>query len=299
MDIFLQRLFDGLSIGAIYALLALGLVVVFRGTGHLNFAQGEMATLSAFVVWVLQDRGVPLALAALLGVAFGFAIGAVTEIAMVRPLAKRSHGAVFVASIALFLGINSLTNGLWGDFPDEVIGSLFPAEPTDFSRIFGAVWRHEYIGVLLVTLLLMGLLFTLFQKTRFGLAMRGVANNPESARLVGVRTGTVLAVSWGIAGALGAIAGTLFAGVQGQVRPSLMISVFVYAVAAATLGGLDSPGGAVIAGLLIGVGENLSAGYLETWVGQEMKLAVALLAIFVVLIFRPSGMFGSARIERV
>jgi branched-chain amino acid transport system permease protein len=145
----------------------------------------------------------------------------------------------------------------------------------------------------------MGLLFTLFQKTRFGLAMRGVANNPESARLVGVRTGTVLAVSWGIAGALGAIAGTLFAGVQGQVRPSLMISVFVYAVAAATLGGLDSPGGAVIAGLLIGVGENLSAGYLETWVGQEMKLAVALLAIFVVLIFRPSGMFGSARIERV
>lgn len=299
MERLFEAIFLGLSSGAIYALVALGLVVIFRGTGHLNFAQGEMGTLSAYVVWMLNDAGVNLVLATLLGMLFGFVFGAATEVTIVRPLAKRSVLAVFVASIALFLGINAYTTGIWGAPPDEALDSLFPNDPDDFARIFGAVWRYQAIGALVVTLVMAGLLFLLLQRTRFGLAMRGVASNPASARLVGVPTGRILSGSWAIAGALGALAATLHAGNQGQVTPILMVTVFVYATAAATLGGLDSTGGAVIGGLLIGVVENLAAEYFEDWVGQEMKLAVALLCILVVLLVRPSGLFGTAKVERV
>ena len=155
-----------------------------------------------------------------------------------------------------------------------------------------------------MTLVVTAILFLLFAKTRFGLAMRGVASNGESARLVGIPTGRILAGSWGIAGALGALAGVMVAGDQGQVTPTLMFSIFVYASAAATLGGLDSPGGAVIAGLMIGVIENMAVEYSpeyadRPWIGQDMKLVVALLLIFVVLLFKPSGLFGTAKVERV
>lgn len=306
MDRFFDALFLGLSSGAIYALVALGLVVVFRGTGDLNFAQGEMATLSAFITAIVAGSTIPLLhwviplwIATLVGMAFGFALGVSTEVIIVRPLKRRSPLAVFVALIALFLGINALTTGLWGAPPPETIGSLFPNAPTDFVRLFGTVWRYRDIGNLVLTLIASGLLFLLFQKTRFGLAMRAVASNPESGRLVGIPTGVVLAASWGIAGALGALAGTLFAAGQGQVTPILMFYVFVVASAAATLGGLDSPLGAVVAGLLIGIIENMAATFAPGWVGQEMKLAVALVCIFVVLLVRPSGLFGSTKVERV
>lgn len=299
MDRFLDAVFLGLSAGAIYALVALSLVVVFRGTGHLNFAQGEMATLSAFITWVFYDAGLHLIIATLLGMLFGAILGGATEVLVVRPLDKKSPLAVFVALIALFLGINALTTGIWGAPPDEQIDSLFPNDPEDFWRILDAIWRDRDIGALVVTLVITALLFLLFQKTRFGLAMRGVASNAESARLVGVPTNRVLIGSWAIAGAIGALAGVIVAGNQGQVTPIIMVSIFVYATAAATLGGLDSPGGAVIAALLIGVVENLAAEFAEEWVGQEMKLAVALLAIFVVLLIKPSGLFGTAKVERV
>lgn len=299
MERLLQYLFDGLSSGAIYALLALGLVVVYRGTGHLNFAQGEMATFCTFIVWELQDRGLPLIIAILLGMVFGFAFGAVTEVGLIRPVAKRSAGAVFVVSIAMFLGLNSLASTIWGTPPEEAMPNLFPSDADDFTRVFGAVWRTKSIGVLVVALVLTALLFALFQKTRFGLAMRAVASNPESARLVGVPTGRVLMASWGIAAAMGALSGTLVAGNNLSVTPNLMFTVFIYASAAATLGGFDSPGGAVIAGLSIGVIENLAAGYQPEWIGQGMRLSLALVIIFVVLLFKPSGLFGSARIERV
>jgi branched-chain amino acid transport system permease protein len=299
MDRFFEAVFLGLSAGATYALVALALVVVYRGSGHLNFAQGEMGTLSAFMVWWFHDLGVPLLLAVLLGMVFGFVVGGVTEVAIVRPLARRSLLAVFVATITLFLGINAYTSGVWGAPPDELMDSLFPNDPDDFVRVFGTIWRYKDIGTLAVTLVITGVLFVLFQRTRFGLAMRGVASNADSARLVGIPTGRVLAGSWAIAGALGALAAVLVAGNQGQVTPTLMVTVLTYATAAAVLGGLDSPGGAVIAGLLIGIGENLAAEFAPGWIGQDMKLSVALLAIFVVLLFKPSGLFGTAKVERV
>ncbi len=299
MERLLQYVFDGLSSGAIYALLALGLVVVYRGTGNLNFAQGEMAMFSTFLVWEMQDRGIPLVLATALGMVLSFVLGAGIEVSLIRPVGKKSPVAVFVVSIALFLGLNSLASSIWGALPPEGMPNLFPAEPDDFVRVFGAVWRYKSIGILVVALAITGLLFFLFQKTKFGLAMRAVASNPDSSRLVGIRTGSVLMASWGIAAAMGALSGTLVAGNNGEVNANLMFTIFIYASAAATLGGFDSPGGAVISGLSIGVIENLAAGYQPEWIGQELRLAVALLIIFIVLLFKPSGLFGSARVERV
>lgn len=309
MERFFEALFIGLSSGAIYALVALGIVVVFRGSGHLNFAQGEMATLSAYVAsvaaaWTLPivHWDVPMWAATIIAMVFGFLVSAITEIFVVRPLGKRSPLAVFVALIAVFLGINAFDAGLWGAPPSEVVTSLFPNAPTDFVEVFGTVWRYKDIGTLAVTVVITILLFLLFAKTKIGLAMRAVASNTDSGKLVGIPTGLVLAGSWGLAGALAAVAGTMFAGAQGnpgQVTPILMFTVFVYASAAATLGGLDSPIGAVVAGLSIGVVENQAAEWAPGWIGQEMKLSVALLCIFVVLLVRPSGLFGTVKVERV
>ncbi|MEY3092084.1 MAG: hypothetical protein RL413_75 [Actinomycetota bacterium] len=299
MERLLQYVFDGLSLGSIYALLALGLVVVFRGTGHLNFAQGEMAMICTFFTWQFHAWGLPLVVSVLLGMVTGFVLGAGVEVSLIRRVAKKSEAGVFVVSIAMFLGFNSLAGMIWGNLPPEEMPSLFPDEPDDFVKIFGAVWRYEYIGIMIVALLLMGLLFVLFAKTKFGLAMRAVASNPESARLVGIPTGVVLAASWGIAAAMGALSGAMVGGLAGELTSLLMFTPFIYASASATLGGFDSPGGAVIAGLAIGVGEQLAAGYAPGWIGQELRLGVALVTIFVVLLFKPSGLFGSTKVERV
>jgi branched-chain amino acid transport system permease protein len=296
---FLQYLFDGLSSGAIYALLALGLVVIFRGTGQLNFAQGEMGMFSTFVVWQLHDWGIPFVLSCLLGVVFGFLLGATVEMTLIRPVSKRSPGGVFVVTIALFLGFNSLAANIWVTAEQKAFPNLFPHDDDDFQRIFGAVWTDKSIGVLVVVLVLTALLFALFKYTKLGLAMRAVASNGESARLVGIRNGRVLATSWGLAIALAAIGGILVAGNAGNVNTSMMFSVFIFASAAATLGGLDSLGGAVIGGLSLGIAKSMLAGYQPEWIGDAMSLGVALILIFIVMLFKPTGLFGTAKVERV
>jgi branched-chain amino acid transport system permease protein len=296
---FLQYLFDGLSVGAIYALIALGLVIVYRGSGHLNFAQGEMAMISAFLAWWFTDIGVPI-WAAVVGAAIVAAIGAAaTERFIIRPIGHRSQFAVAVAAIALLLGLNALAPFAWKVTVPEQFGTLFPDKSDDFVRVGDATWRYENILVLVTTLIVAGLLFVLFQRTKLGLAMRSVASNPESAPLVGIQTGQVLMVSWGLAAAVGAVGGALVASLRGNVDSTMMFTIFFSATAAAMLGGFDSLFGAVVAGLLLGVTENMVAGYEPDVIGQELRGSVSLVIILIVLLFRPSGLFGSKRIERV
>ncbi|MEY4230637.1 MAG: hypothetical protein RLZZ362_1486 [Actinomycetota bacterium] len=308
MDLFLQRVVDGLSQGSVYALIALGLVIIYRGTGHLNFAQGEMALFATYCVYQLGEWGLSIYISVWIGMAIGFAVGAATEVALIRPVAKKSPFAVFIVTIGLFQFLNWLDGAIWGDqlLPNSGVGSkqsqfpsLFPDADTDFVTIFGANIRIQSIGVFLLVLVVTGLLFLLFNKTRFGLAMRAVASSPDSSRLVGIKTNRVLMMSWGLAAAIGALGGIVFAGLNNSVSLGLMFTVFIYGSAAATLGGFDSPGGAVIAGLTIGVIENLVAGYAQEWVGQSMKLGVAFLVILVVLMVKPSGLFGTQKVERV
>jgi branched-chain amino acid transport system permease protein len=296
---FLQYFFDGLSQGSIYALLALGLVIIYRGSGHLNFAQGEMAMISAFVAWWYADLGMSPWLAVIVSAASAFVAAAVIERFIIRPIGHRSPFAVVVASIGLFLGINALAPFAWKVTIPEAFEPLFPNEADDFTRIAGAEWREQNIGVLVVLIVTVALLFFLFQRTRFGLAMRAVASNPESAPLVGIRTGQVLMVSWGLAAAAGAIGGAMVASLRGNVDSSMMFTIFFAATAAATLGGYDSLLGAVFGGIVLGVFENMVAGYQPDLVGQELKGVVSLLVILVVLLIKPSGLFGTQRVERV
>jgi branched-chain amino acid transport system permease protein len=308
LEDFLQYLFNGLSRGSIYALLALGLVIIFRGTGHLNFAQGEMAMASAFIAWYLgpepagaPDYGpeLPFWLAVLVSAVIAFIGAAAIERVIIRPIGHRSTFAVGVAAIGLFLGINSLAPFVSKYQNPEQVPSLFPDDPDDFVRIGGAEWRIHAIGVLLVALAIAGLLVLLFQRTKLGLAMRAVASNPETAPLVGIRTGVVLMTSWGLAALVGAIGGGLVASQNDVVEPTMMFTVFFSAAAAAMLGGFDSLFGAVVAGLLLGVIETMSAGYAPGLIGQELQSTISLLIILVVLLVKPSGLFGSARVERV
>ena len=308
MELFLQRLVDGLSQGAVYSLIALGLVIIYRGTGHLNFAQGEMALFSTYVVYQLGEWGIPVWIALLGGMLVGFFIGALAEVTLIRPIGKKSPFAVFIVTLGLFTFLNWLDGAIWGNqqLPNSGVGSkqaqfpsLFPSEPEDKWEIFGATIRWERLGIFALVLAISGLLFLLFDKTKFGLAMRAVASNTESSKLTGIRTSLVLMVSWGLAAAIGAIGGVVMGGLNGTVNLGLMFGIFIYGSAAATLGGFDSPVGAVVAGLMIGVIESMASGYAQEWIGQEMKLAVALLVILVVLLFKPSGLFGTQKVERV
>jgi branched-chain amino acid transport system permease protein len=296
---FLQYLFNGLSVGSVYALIALGLVIVYRGSGHLNFAQGEMAMFSAFLAWWYTDLGIPIWAAVIVAAVTAAIAAGLVERFIIRPIGHRSQFAVAVAAIGLFLGLNSLAPFLWRVTVPEAFGTLFPNKATDFARIGGATWRYENMLVLVTTLIVAGLLFVLFQRTKLGLAMRAVASNPESAPLVGIKTGQVLVVSWALAAAVGAVGGALVASLRGNVDATMMFAIFFSATAAAMLGGFDSLFGAVVAGLLLGVTENMVANYQPDLVGQELRGSVSLLIILVVLLFRPSGLFGSKRIERV
>lgn len=308
MEILLQRLIDGLSYGSVYSLIALGLVIVYRGTGHLNFAQGEMALFSAYCVYQFGEWGIPVWFALVLGMGVGFVIGAASEVGLVRPITKKSPFAVFIVTLGLFTFLNWLAGAIWGgqQLPSSAVGStqqrfpsLFPSDPEDQFNFFGASIRIERIGILGLVLAISLLMWLLFNHTKFGLAMRAVASNTESAKLAGIRTHVVLMVSWGLAAAIGAVGGVVMAGLNSNVNLGLMFTVFIYGSAAATLGGFDSPGGAVAGGLIIGVVENLAQGYAQEWIGQELKLGVAFLVIVVVLLVRPSGLFGTAKVERV
>ena len=307
MELFLQRTVDGLSEGSVYALLALGLVIIYRGTGHLNFAHGEMALFCAYAVYQFGEWGIPIGIAVVMGMGVGFLVGATAEVALVRPVARKSAFAVFIVTIGLFQFLNWLDGAIWGgqQLPNTGVGSkqvsypsLFPSADTDFVTIFGAEITIKSLGTIGLVLVLSAVLFFVFNRTKLGLAMRAVASNADSAKLVGIRTNTVLMFSWGIAAAIGALGGVVTAGNAQSVSQSLMFSVFIYASAAATLGGFDSPLGAVVGGLAIGVIQNLTAGYVE-WVGQEMKVGVSFLVIVAVLLVKPSGLFGTAKVERV
>lgn len=307
MELFLQRTVDGLSEGGVYALLALGLVIIYRGTGHLNFAHGEMALFCAYAVYQFGEWGIPIGIAVVMGMGVGFLVGATAEVALVRPVARKSAFAVFIVTIGLFQFLNWLDGAIWGgqQLPNTGVGSkqvsypsLFPAADDDFVTIFGAEITIKSLGTIGLVLVLSAVLFFVFNRTKLGLAMRAVASNADSAKLVGIRTNTVLMFSWGIAAAIGALGGVVTAGNAQSVSQSLMFSVFIYASAAATLGGFDSPLGAVVGGLAIGVIQNLTAGYVE-WVGQEMKVGVSFLVIVAVLLVKPSGLFGTAKVERV
>jgi branched-chain amino acid transport system permease protein len=290
---FLQQVVSGLASGGVYAALALGIVLVYRATRILNFAQGEMAMIATFVAWALAEH-MPYWPAFALTVAIAFLGGAVLELAFVRPVLDRPVVIPVIVTVGLLIGLNGLARRIWGPEP-RTLESPFSTEPV---RIGGVAFSWQDIGTIVVSLLLVGLLFAFFRWTKLGLGMRAASLNPDASRLVGVRVDAMLALGWGFAGVLGAVAGMMVAPQLGSFDQNLMQPILLYALAAAVLGGLDSPIGAVVGGLVLGVGLNLIGTYVD-WVGSGLRLPLALLVILVVLVVRPTGLFGRTAVTRV
>src|SRR6201987_3774437 len=252
MELFLNQILAGISTGAIYACMALAVVMIYQAIDHLNFAQGEMAMFSTFISWQLMQWGVPYWVAFVLTIAFSFVAGIAIERVMFRPLAKAPILTQVAGFIALYSIINSSAGLIW-DFIIKQYPTPFGSAPFLGSQLIST---HQ-AGMIGVTLLMLLGLYFFFQYTRLGLALRAAASLPESARLVGINTSWMVALGWGMAAAIGAVAGILIAPVV-FLDPNMMLGTLIYGFAAAVLGGVTSPVGAAVGGFLVGLFENLA-----------------------------------------
>jgi branched-chain amino acid transport system permease protein len=293
MGKFVQLVVDGLSTGSVYAAIALAIVLVHQATGLINFAQGGMAVLSVYVAWWLTTKDVPLILAILASIVFSIAFGAVVERYLMRRFERGDPDTAVVVTIGLLTLITGVAGWLW-TYNNQQFPSLFSLDTVSF---LGVSVSQRSLGTTAVIIVVMVLLQALFVGTKLGLALRAVANNPESAAFSGLPVGRLLMVGWGLAAALGAVAGALVAP-QLTVTPGMLDNALVYALAAVILGGLTSPVGVVVAAWLIGVLENLAAVYVP-FIGYDLKVAVPFILIFVVLLVRPQGLFGQKLVVRV
>ena len=293
METFLQQVVSGLATGGIYAGLALALVMIYQATDVVNFAQGEMAMFSTYIAWTLLNAGVPYWVAFLATLAMAFVGGLLIERVVIRPVENAPVLAIVIVCIGLLVILNSLAGWIYS-YIQKPFPSPFPQRPI---RVGAVVFGAHDLGAIGVTLIVLLLLFVFFRYTTLGLAMRAAAQNPVSSRLCGIRVGWMLAIGWGLAALVGAVAGMMVAPVV-FLDPNMMSGILIYAFASATLGGFTSPGGAVVGGLLVGVIENLVGTYVR-FIGTELKLTVALAIIIVVLVVKPSGLFGRAVVRRV
>lgn len=293
MGTFIQLVVDGLAMGSIYGAIALAIVLVNQSTGMINFAQGGMAVLSAYFAYALLGMGLPLILAILVAVAISFVLGALIERLLMRRFESGDPDTAVVVTIGLLTLITGIAGMVWS-YNNLQFPSLFP--PDSFSVLGAAVsWRS--LGTFLTIAAIMVLLQLMFQKTKVGLALRAVADNPKSSAFSGLPVGRLLMIGWGLAAALGAVAGALVAP-RLSLTPGMLDGALVYALAAVILGGASSPIGVVFAAWLIGVLENLAAVYVP-FIGHDLKIAVPFVLLFVVLLVRPQGLFGRKTVVRV
>jgi branched-chain amino acid transport system permease protein len=289
VDLLLHQVLSGLATGGIYASVALALVMIYQATHLVNFAQGEMAMFATYLAWSLMQAGVPYWGAFFITVTVAFAGGVFIERVVVQPVENGPILSLVIVFIGLLVIFNSVAGWIFS-YTIKPFPSPFPEQPL-FEHQF--LTSHE-LGSAGVTLVVLLLVFVFFRFTTLGLAMRAAAQNPVSSRLVGVRVGWMLALGWGLASAIGAIAGIMVAPIV-FLEPNMMGGILLYAFAGALLGGIDSPGGAVLGGFIVGVLENVVGVYL----GTELKLTVALVIIIGVLVARPSGLFGKVHVARV
>lgn len=296
-NLFGEQIVLGLATGSVYALVALGLVLIYRSTDVINFAQGEMAMFVTFAMWSLTLAGFPVWTVLIIGVGLGGALGGFVELTVVRPVENKSALSVVVVTLGLFGLFNSLASAIWfKNGEPKTFPTPFSDSTVDLG--FARVTQH-HIGILVTALVITGLMYLLFNRTKIGLAMRATAHNPLASRLMGIRVGWMLTLGWMLAAAVGAVGGMLFAHLN-FLAPYFMISVVLYAFAAAVLGGLDSPGGAIVGGFTVGVMENLLGTYTpQATFGPEMKLPLTLLLLVIVLLIRPTGLFGRTEARRV
>ena len=297
---FFQQLVFGLALGGIYGSLALALVLIYRTTHVLNFAQGEMAMFTTYIAWTLiANHGFSFWPAFFTTIVIAFVLGAATERVIIRPFENKSPLTVILATIALFVIFNGLAQWIWSP---ELKVFLGPFSPQPF-KIGSVTIARQDVGVVVVTLVTVLVLWAFFRFTKLGLAMRAAAIAPVASRLMGVRVGWMYAMGWGFAASLGAVSGMMIAPIV-FLTPEMMQTVLIYAFAAAVLGGIESPVGAVVGGVLIGVGTTLLSVYgdsipLVSTFPPDLLLPSAFVVLILVLLFRPAGLLGEAVVRRV
>jgi branched-chain amino acid transport system permease protein len=293
MQEFLQLVVSGIATGGIFASLALALVLIYNAMGLVNFAQGEMAMLATFVAFTLISRGMSYWIAFPVTLAIAFAGGIAIQRLVIRPVER----APLLTMVIITLGLATLLNGLAG----AIFGYVPRSFPSPFSvqtvNILGAYASYRDLGVIAVSGAVLLLVYLLLQRTTIGLTLRAAAHHREASRLLGVRVSWMLALGWGLASAVGAVSGIMVAPII-LLEPNMMQTIIIYAFAAAVLGGIESPLGAVIGGLIVGVTVNLAGTYVP-FVGGDLQLAVALAIIIGVLVLKPNGLLGRPTVRRV
>jgi branched-chain amino acid transport system permease protein len=291
-DIFAQQTVAGLAQGAIFGSLALALVLIYRATEVINFAQGEMAMATTYIAYQLTLWGLSYWAAFFLTLPIAFVIGFVLQVLVIRPV-QHSVIAVVIVTVGLFILIDGIVTWIWGadlKFMKAPFGNTV-------YHAGGVAFARQDIGVLAVSILSVIALWLLFRFTKLGLGMRAAALRPAAALLVGVRVRWMLAIGWGLAAVLGAVSGLMTEPTQ-FLTPTMMQPILLYAFAAAVLGGLESPAGAVVAGLALGVFLNLVGQYVH-FATSELRLPLAFLVLLVVLLLKPTGLFGRKQVRRV
>ncbi|HVZ44268.1 MAG TPA: branched-chain amino acid ABC transporter permease [Ramlibacter sp.] len=289
MQEFLHQVASGLAAGGIYASLAIALVLIYRTTSSVNFAQGELAMFSSYMAWFLVQRGLAYWVAFTAVVLGSFVLGMIVQRTLLEPLRERPHLSIIAVSVGLLIVVNSIAGALFGYDLKDIATPFGPS----FAFAQPYLSPHQ-CGVLAVTLAELAGTYAFFRYTRFGLAMRAVAVNPRSAQLAGIRIESVLVLSWGLAAAAGGVAGMLAAPIV-LLEPSMMMSPLVYALAGALLGGIANPWGAAAGAFAVGVMENLLGAYV---VGDELKLTCMMVLIISGLVLWPAGLFGRRSVTR-
>jgi branched-chain amino acid transport system permease protein len=295
--LFLQRIFDGLNNGFIYSTMALALVLIYRSTGVINFAQGNMAMFGTFLAYVLiVEHGMAIVVGIVVAMAVSALGAAVIERLFIWPFDPKNHLAITIVTLAWYLIFAALAAIIWG-FDPRAFPSPFPTGRDDFIEIAGARVQYACLGIWVTVIVALVLITQLLRRTRMGLAFRGVSSNLDSSSLVGIRIGRIVQLGWALSAAVGTLAGCLIAP-KLLLDPNFMGKVLIFSFAAATLGGLDSLGGAVLGGIVIGLVQTMAGGYFDI-IGSEFAMASALVVIVLILLVRPNGLFGSRRVERV
>ncbi|HJM99697.1 MAG TPA: branched-chain amino acid ABC transporter permease [Acidimicrobiales bacterium] len=296
MDLFLQRLFDALTNGSTYALIAVAMVLIFKATTLINFAQGEQAMLGAFIVLQLWKWGIPMWGAVVIGMIFSGILAACLERTFIRKFDPADHLPLVIITLGLFLVINAVAAIIWR-FDPLSFPQLFPSGKA--VTIGNARLSWYSIFAFGSCLLVLFTLQTLLTKTKIGLAFRAVSSNLESSRLCGIKIGQTLQFGWALAAAAGTLGASIYAANPVlQIEPTIMLRALIFSITAAALGGLDSLWGALIGGLTIGFVQSVVVQYIP-FIPNEMTLSAAVVVLLIVLTFRPSGFLGTKTVERV
>lgn len=309
MNLFLQRVIDGLQNGAIYSVVAIPMVLIFKATTLINFAQGELAMIGAFFcfVFAVQAFSLPVWLAAIIAMALAALLGMGIERSLLRPFDPTDHLPVVLITLGIFYIVNALAGDIWLYQAQLEVPQLLPWEGTwvlfeSEANPRGLRIQYDQVSTTLSLLVMLGALYLILNRTKMGLAFRGVSSNTESSRLVGIRVGRILSFGWALACAFGAL-GAIIVAPRITLQPNMMLTVLIYALAAAALGGLDNVYGAALGGFIVGLLNSVVLGYVSDVDAlsslSAAPLVLPVLLLLVVLWFRPAGMFGTKKIERV